>query len=110
MERRRLSGEGGGHREQGGRSGRASSVEVKAAAAAGGRRGRGRRGGWKRGAPRGGAEGVCVRGHRDDGAGIARACKRGWRGPQRGPSGAEHQNVDAYTTILKSSIYIYIYI
>jgi hypothetical protein len=42
MERRRLSGEGGGHREQGGRSGRASSVEVKAAAAAGGRRGLGR--------------------------------------------------------------------
>ncbi|ONM41015.1 ATP synthase gamma chain 1 chloroplastic [Zea mays] len=39
-------GEGGGHREQGGRSGRASSVEAKAVA--GGRRGRGRRGEWKR--------------------------------------------------------------
>ena len=37
MEQRRLSGEGGGHREQSGRSGRASSVEAKAAA--GGRRG-----------------------------------------------------------------------
>jgi hypothetical protein len=41
MEQRRLSGEGGGHREQSGRSGRASSVEAKAAAAAEGRRGRG---------------------------------------------------------------------
>jgi hypothetical protein len=74
-------GREGGHREQGGRSGHASSVEVKAAA--GGRRGEGRQGGWKRGAPRGGAEGVRVRGHRDDGAGIARACRRGWRGGSR---------------------------